>query len=462
MSVTLAPGPIGLEDLAAWTGGELRVRAGSGASAAVSGASIDTRTLQPGELFVPLAGEHTDGHAFLGRAFERGAAAALCLRGPAEALRGTEPGPLVVVADVTAALQAIAARHRARWDGLLIGVTGSAGKTTTKDLVAAALDSDRPTLRTEGNLNNHWGVPLTLLRLSPEHAAAVVEMGMNQPGEIAMLSALSRPQAAVITLVGAAHIELFGSVEAIAREKTALVRALPPGAPVFAGADSPPLMAALAGAPQRVITYGFSPAARMHPRVFEDLGPDGSRLEVDGFPPCHLRLVGRHHAANALAAFAVAREYRLDPARVVVALAAHVPGKARMEVRGISGATLLVDCYNSNPDSARAALQTLERWPSATRRIAVLGDMLELGSQSARLHAEVGASVRGAELWVLGAHAADVAAGAAGQGTTARRFASMSDVQTALREALAPGVVVLLKASRGVALERVLDGLEGD
>ena len=312
--------------------------------------------------------------------------------------------------------------------------------------MAAALASDRATLRTEGNLNNHWGVPLTLLRLSPDHAAAVVEMGMNRPGEIAMLSALSRPQAAVITLVGSAHIEAFGSVEAIAREKTALARALPPQAPVFAGADSPPLLAALAGAKQRVVTYGFSPAAHVRPHRFEDLGPDGSRLEVDGFPPCH----------------AVAREYRLDPARAVAALEAHAPGKGRMEIRSLRGATLLVDCYNSNPDSARAALATLEGWPGATRRIALLGDMLELGDQAARLHAETGAAVRGAELWALGSHAADLAAGAAGQGTPVRTFASMPDVAVALREALGPGVVVLLKASRGVALERVLEGLEGN
>jgi len=222
MSVALAPGAIALADLAAWTGGTLRTPPGIDAAVTVAGASIDTRTLRPGELFVPLPGAKTDGHSFLDAAFAHGAAAALCLRKYSEALRGRVPGPLVAVDDVTAALQSIAVRHRARWNGLLVGVTGSAGKTTTKDLVAAAFQTDRPTLRTEGNLNNHWGVPLTLLRLSPEHAAAVVEMGMNHAGEIAALAAIARPNACVITNAGSAHLENLGSLDAIARYSAAL------------------------------------------------------------------------------------------------------------------------------------------------------------------------------------------------------------------------------------------------
>ena len=458
MNAVLAPGAIALADVVAWCGGELRLPAGADAAGvATRGASIDTRTLEPGALFAALPGERVDGHEFLAAAFARGAAAALVRRERADALRGAEPGPLVAVADVTAALQAVAGRHRRRWDGLLVGVTGSAGKTTTKDLVAAALGAAGPVLATRGNLNNHWGVPLTLLGLSPEHHAAVVEMGMNHPGEIAALAALARPGAAVITMVGAAHIEAFGTVAAIATEKTALARALPAGAPVFAGADSPPLLAALAGAAQRVVTYGLSPAAQVRPRALEGLGADGSRLEVDGFPPCHVRLVGRHQAANALAAFAVAREYGLDPARVVAAIEAYAPVQGRMEIRRAGGATLLVDCYNSSPDAARAALETLATWPGATRRIALLGDMLELGGESARLHAEVGAAVRDAELWAVGRFAPDYAAGAAGRGAAARTFATRDDAAAALREAIAPGVVVLLKASRGVALEQVLE-----
>jgi UDP-N-acetylmuramoyl-tripeptide--D-alanyl-D-alanine ligase len=293
-----------------------------------------------------------------------------------------------------------------------VGVTGSSGKTTTKDLVAAALAADRPTLATRGNLNNHWGVPLTLLEGGGAPGAAVIEMGSNHPGEIEALAAIARPDLAVITNAGTAHLEHYDSLEAIAREKASLAFALPRGGVAFAGADSPRLLAALADAPCRKVTYGLEPSADLRPRRFEDLGPEGSRLEVDGFPPLALSLVGRHQATNALAALGVARELSLDPAATVAALAAYRPSQKRMEVRSAGGATVLVDCYNANPESMRAALETLAAWPHATRRIAVLGDMKELGPQAGALHRETAAGARGVELWVVGEHAADYAAGA--------------------------------------------------
>jgi len=437
-----------LPQVAQLAGGDLRVRSVPGDAAAreawlksgIGGVSIDTRTLAPGDLFVPLPGSHADGHAFLEQAFERGAAAALCDHGHAPPA-GREPGPLVVVDDVTAALMRLGRRYREQWHGLLIAITGSAGKTTTKDLVAAVLATAGPVLKTEGNLNNHWGVPLTLLRLTPEHRAAAVELGTSHAGEIAMLAGLALPGAALITNAGSAHLEGLGSLEAIAREKASLGFALRPGAPLFAGADSPRLIAALAGVQARLVTYG-------------------SRLEVDGFPPIHLKLVGAHQVVNALGALAVARELELDPRAVAEALGAHRPSKGRMEVRRARGATLLVDYYNANPESTAAALETLERWPGAKRRIAVLGDMLELGPEAADLHRVTGARVRAAELWTTGAHAADYAAGARKAKVEARVFDGLEALGAALAPVLAPGVVVLLKASRGVRLERVLDGLE--
>ena len=342
MATAPATPPVTLPLLAQWAGGDLLIRdvprdaaaREARLATAIEGASIDTRTITPGALFVPLAGSHADGHAFLEEAFHRGAGAALCARARYPEWRGREPGPLVLVDDPTIALLAIARRYRERWTGLMLCVTGSAGKTTTKDLVAAALSTAAPTLKTEGNLNNQWGVPLTLLRLT-----------------------------------------------------------------------------------------------------------------------------GRHQVRNALAAIAVARELRLDPAAVVRALEAYVPSKGRMETRTLRGATLLVDCYNANPESTRAAIQTLEAWPGATRRIAVLGDMLELGEAAPRLHRETASTARSAELWLVGAHARDAASGV-GEGVPAPRiFPDLAAVREALREALAPGVVVLLKASRGVALERALDGI---
>ncbi len=456
--------------VAQWSGGDLVVRevpAEPGAREAllrapVEGAAIDTRTLAPGQLFVPLPGSRVDGHAFLEEAFRRGAAAALCARERHADWRGREPGPLIVVDDVTAALGRLAHAFRREWHGLLLCVTGSAGKTTTRDLVAAALGTAGPALKTEGNLNNQWGVPLTLLRLRPEHRAAVVEIATSHPGEIPALAELAGPDAAVITNAGSAHLEGFGTLEAIAREKAALGFALAADRPLFAGAESPLLLAALAGVKARLVTYGLARGAAFRPESVEDLGPEGSRIRVAGFPPLHLRLVGRHQVLNALAALAVARELRLDPAAVVAALEGQRAAKARMEVRRARGATLLVDCYNANPDSTRAALETLAAWPGARRRVAVLGDMLELGLEAAALHRATGARVRGAELWVVGSHAADYAAGAREAGIEARVFADKPAVSAALREALGDGVVVLVKASRGSRLEDVLAGLEGE
>lgn len=467
MNATAAP-LLSLTQLAQFANGDLTVREVPADPVAreaflrsgITGVAIDTRALQPGDLFVPLPGSRVDGHAFLDEAFARGAAAALCARAIYPMIRDVPLGPLVVVDDVTGALQRLAARVRETWPGLLIGVTGSAGKTTTKDLLAAAFGSAAPTLATRGNLNNHWGVPLTLLELRPEHRVAVIEMAMSNAGEIAALARLASPAAAVITNAGTAHLEGLGSLEAIAKEKASLAWALKGGGVTFAGADSPRLLDALRGAPSRVVTYGFAKHADVRPDAVEELGERGVRFTVEGFPPIHLRLVGRHQVQNALAAIAVAREYRLDPKAVADALGAYHAPKQRMEVKHARGATLLVDCYNANPDSTRAALETLAGWPDATRRLAVLGDMLELGESAALLHRQTGAHVKDAELWAVGAHSDDYAAGGTRAGVRTRTFADKPALAAALAQALAPGVVVLLKASRGAALEEVLTGLE--
>jgi UDP-N-acetylmuramoyl-tripeptide--D-alanyl-D-alanine ligase len=248
----------------------------------------------------------------------------------------------------------------------------------------------------------------------------------------------------------------MGSLEAIAKEKASLAWALRRGAPAFIGADSPRLVAAVQGAPARIVTYGLAKGADVRAALVLDRGDAGTRFEVAGFPPVELKLIGMHQVSNALAALAVAREQRLDPAAVVAALSAHRPLKGRMQVQHASGATLLVDHYNANPDSMRAALATLAGWPRASRRIAVLGDMKELGETAARLHREVGEAVRAAELWAVGAHAADYAAGARAAGANVRTFPDKPAVAAALREQLGPGVVILFKASRGAALEDVL------
>lgn len=458
---------ISLVQLAQWAKGDLVVKTvpeGPVAREAfllsgIRGASLDTRTIEPGMLFVPLPGSQVDGHAFLDEAFARGAGAALCARTVYPHIAHHDLGPLVLVNDVTQGLQDLAGKLREYWPGLVVGITGSAGKTTTKELVASVFSTWAPTLRTQGNLNNHWGVPLTLLALRAEHQVAIVEIAMSHPGEIAALAKLASPRAAIVTNAGSAHLEGVGSLEGIAHEKAALVRALPKGAPAFVSADSPRLLEAVRGTSAQLVTYGFAPGADVRPERWQDLGAEGSRFEVRGFPPVHLRLVGRHQVQNALAALAVARWWKLDAEKVTAALEAHRPLKGRMEVKRSAGATLLVDCYNANPDSTAAALATLATWPGASRRIAVLGDMLELGETAAGLHREAGEQVRGAELWTVGAHAGDYADGAGRAGASVRVFEDKPAVAAALAAALAPGVVVLVKASRGAALEQVLDGL---
>ncbi len=456
-----------LPQLAAWTGGDLVVRevpaSPTGREAllrsGIGGASIDTRTLVPGDLFVPLRGSRADGHAFIARAFEVGAAAAMCERASYGALRGREPGPLVLVDDATAALQRLGARWREGWSGELVAVTGSNGKTTTKDMVAAVLATRYATLKSEGSLNNHWGVPLTLLRLRPEHQAAVLELGMNHAGEISALAAVARPDAGVITNAGEAHLEHLGSREAVAAAKAELGFALPPEAPLFVNGDQPHLLAALRGARCRLLTFGFSPGVGLRARAAEELGAEGLRLEVEGFPPVRLRLVGRHHAYSALAALAVARALELEPESCGRALEALRGAPLRMEIRGWNGGTLILDCYNANPSATRAALGTLAAWPGAARRIAVLGDMLELGPDSERLHRETGAAARGAEVWAVGRFAQEYAQGARAAGLDARVFADKAELGVELRAALGPGVVALLKASRAARLEEALDAL---
>ncbi len=265
----------------------------------------------------------------------------------------------------------------------------------------------------------------------------------------------------MITNAGSAHLEHLGSLEAIAREKASVAAHLKPGELVFAGADSPRLIAALAGVSARLVTFGLGEDADVHPRVLEPLGEAGTRIAVDGFPSFVLPRPGTHLVINALGALAVARSFGVDPAAAVAALAAVKPEKGRMEVRHARGATLIVDCYNANPESTAAALATLELWPAATRRIAALGDMLELGDQAPRLHAETGARAGAStEVWAAGAFAADWVRGAAGAQRTARAFASREELRDALQAALAPGVVALVKASRGARFETLLEGLE--
>jgi UDP-N-acetylmuramoyl-tripeptide--D-alanyl-D-alanine ligase len=382
---------------ALWTWDEL-VRAAAGtadgaAEAPVTGFSIDTRSIAPGEVFVALR-DQRDGHDFVASAFERGAAAALVERGYE---RKAGDGALIRVGDTLEGLRAIARAARARTNARIVAVTGSVGKTGTKDALRACLSRLGSTHAAEKSFNNHWGVPLTLARMPADATYGVFEIGMNHAGEIEPLSKLVRPHVAIITTVEPVHLEFFSSVEAIAEAKAEIFAGLEPGGTAILNRDNPHFALLAARAREhsaRIVSFGRHEDADVRPRVWE-LGPAGSDIEVDiGGKRVAYRIgaPGAHLALNSLAVVAALDALGADVQAAVAALADIQAAKgrgARLEVALDGGAILLIDeSYNANPASMRSALAAMATVPRATnpRRIAVLGDMLELGTESVRLH----------------------------------------------------------------------------
>ncbi len=350
---------------------------------AISGISIDSRTLRPGELFIALAGE-TDGHAHVASALERGAAAAMVHdTGPLPAaLRGD--ARLLHVPDTFAALHALGRAGRDRFRGRVVAVTGSVGKTTTKEMLRAALSALGPTHAAQASHNNHWGVPLTLARLPEGDAFCVCEVGMNHAGEIAPLAALVRPDVAIVTTVAATHIGHMGSLDAIAREKASLFGALCPGGTALFPADAPGvdrLHAAARAVAARIVRFGDGAEARLEALTLDADGSTATAILPGATVPLRLCAPGRHMADNALACLAAVAALGADPARAANALAGFRPGDGRGALRPIlhGAAALLDESYNASGASVRAALSVLHLLP-ARRRVAVLGDMLELGA----------------------------------------------------------------------------------
>jgi UDP-N-acetylmuramoyl-tripeptide--D-alanyl-D-alanine ligase len=422
----------------------------------------DTRTLQPGDLFVALRGERFDGHDYLAQARAGGAVAALAERGLAAAgLPGLEVGDSLV------GLQRLSQAWRARFDLPLVAVTGSNGKTTVTQMIASILRAwqGEAALATRGNLNNHIGVPLTLLALRPAHRAAVVELGMNHPGEIAELAALAQPTVALVNNAQREHQEFMKSVEAVARENGAVLTALPAdGTAVYPADDAhAPLWAALAGARRR-ITFGLGPGADVGAQArwsVRDAAP-GWQLELHtpaGAAPVWLRVAGEHNVRNALAATACALAAGAPPAAVVQGLQDFEPVKGRSQVRTLrGGATLIDDTYNANPDSVRAAIDVLAGLPAP--RWLVLGDMGEVGGEGPRFHAEVGAYARerGVDaLWTAGAACAEAARAF---GAAARHHERVEALVDAVVLAPPPFASVVVKGSRFMRMERVVEALQ--
>jgi len=443
-----------LEQIAEWTGGEL-VR--GSAQAVVTRVSTDSREDLAGALFVPLAGERFDAHAFIPQALAQGAVAALTVRSGAPA----DAGALIAVDDPLAALQRLAARYRESMPALVaVGVTGSNGKTSTKDFLAGVLARKFKVHATKGNLNNHIGVPLTLLGLEPDHTAGIFEMGMNHFGEIAPLAAMVRPEVAVVTNIGTAHIEFLGSREGIAQEKGALVEAVGAHGVVVLNADDDMTPALAARASARVVTAGISAGEVRAGRVE---GPSFDLL-IPGAAPVRVRLPvpGRHMINNALLAAAVGWRLGLEPGEIRAGLEASRLHGGRLQFREAGGLHFLDDSYNANPDSMKAALRTLREQPVAGRRIAVLGRMGELGPHAEAGHRAVGlaAATEGVDfLLTIGEGEAKLMHESFGDAGRSRWCANHEEAVSWLRSEAAAEDLVLLKGSRSAAMERVLAGL---
>jgi UDP-N-acetylmuramoyl-tripeptide--D-alanyl-D-alanine ligase len=430
--------------------------------ATFSGFAIDSRVLEPGECFVALDAAR-DGHDYVSDAFRRGARVALVAR----VVEHPAGHALVVVDDPLVALGRAAAHARRAWSDevIVVGITGSAGKTATKDLTAAALSGSRRVHASPGSFNNEAGLPLTLLSAPPRTEVVVAEMGARFPGNIADLCAIARPQVGLITHVGLAHAEHLGGPEGILATKGALVEALPVSGTAVLNADDDATSALAKRTSARVITVGSTSGADVVVRdlvVDEVLRPRFVLESPWGSVDVALSVRGVHQAANAAMAAAVALVLGVAPADVAAGLAAAHTAAWRMElVTSARGITVLNDAYNASPSSMRAALQSFGELP-ARRRIAVLGDMLELGAHAAAAHAEIGelAAAVGVDLLVaVGPHSALAAAHAARAGVVALTAADPDEAYALVAERVRPGDAVLVKASRAVGLEVVADAL---
>lgn len=442
------------ESLMTWTGEEIARAVGAAPLAhGILAGSVctDSRRLAHGCLFVALRGATFDGHAFAAAALAQGAAAVLVDHRPA----GVDADRALVVPDTLRALGDLAAFTRRRWGGRVAAITGSNGKTTTKELLAAICEQAWPgrVLKTRGNENNLVGLPLTVFRLSGGEAAAVLEMGMNAFGEIARLTEIAAPDVGVITNVGPAHLEGVGSLDGVQRAKGELFAGMPAQGTIAVNMDDPRVVAAAAAFAGRRVEFGAGRAVRAE--AIDDRGVDGVafRLHVDAAAAAvRLRAAGRHNVANALGAAAAAHALGIDLAAIAAGLAAAEPPKMRMQVVRLgNGVTVINDAYNANPGSTMAALDAVGRLPG--RAVAALGEMRELGAESAALHAAVGAhAVAAGVAWVLavGPGAEPIAEGARRAGAAAVDVCADAAAAAALLAARwQAGDTILVKGSRG-------------
>jgi len=453
-----------LADIATAVGGDLS--ANTDPDTVVTGVSIDSRSVTTGDLFIALPGERADGNAYAEQALSAGAAGVLGQR--------ADFAGAVIVEDTQEALGLLAAAvHRRLPDLVTVGMTGSSGKTSTKDLLAAVLSDAAPTVAPAGSANNELGMPLTILSCTPQTRYLVLEMGARGVGHIAYLCSIATPSVGIELNVGSSHVGEFGSREAIAKAKSELVRALDSGSVAVLNADDPLVMAMAKQTPARIVTFGESAHAdvRISDVTLDELARPRFTLTCDGQSAAvSLRFAGEHMAANAAAAAAAAINVGIPLADVARSLTTAEPrSRWRMEIHQTdAGVTIINDAYNANPESVRAALKALVAMKVPGRTWAVLGEMLELGEESTELHDAIGRLAVRLDvnrLVAVGSGARPIHLGAAHEGSWGDESAWVEDPQAALallREQLAPGDVVLVKASRSIGLEQIAEGLLGD
>jgi UDP-N-acetylmuramoyl-tripeptide--D-alanyl-D-alanine ligase len=427
--------------------------------------SIDSRTIGPGQLFFAVKGERLDGHDYVEAALEEGAAAAVVRKDQLH--RYSDKTKLLAVDDTLVALQTLATAVRKLWGKPLVGVTGSAGKTTTKEAIAHVLSARFRVLKSEGNFNNHFGLPLMLLKLEPEHDVAVIEMGMSHAGEIRALARIAQPEIGVVTNVAPVHLEFFDSIADIARAKYELIESLPPGGTAVLNADDEYVAQFGRDFKGKVVTYGTRAIhADVRAEHVQARGAEGSEFDVvvaGGREHARLPLVGEHNILNALAAVAVGLARGLKLAEAVAALATLAPADKRGQVVQLGNITVINDCYNSNPTALRAMVDALAAM-NAERRIVVAGEMLELGLAGDELHRTAGQHIGGKKaekkidvlIGVRGLAQAMVD-GARNAGVHAEFVNTPEEAGEWLAREARDGDVVLLKASRGVKLEKALE-----
>lgn len=428
----------------------------------VTGVSTDTRAIAGGDMYFAIRGEQHDGHDYVDDALKKDAACAVV----SELDRIEKPllrlGRVVQVPDTVAALGRLASWYRRQFAAQVIAVAGSNGKTTTKDLIAAVLGVKFPGRAAKASFNNHIGVPLTLLSVDAADEFVVVEIGTNHPGEVAALGRIAEPDMAVVTGIGEEHLEFFGDLAGVAREEFALLSCMAPRA--FAAVEA----GAAALAPTRslggvtLLKYGLCEDADLRATDLRATR-QGYRFRINDRTEYALPLLGRHNVVNALAAIAVAMRFRMSPEDIAEGLSRAKPPRMRLEPMTIGDVTVINDAYNANPSSMRAALDVVDDLVATGRKVLILGDMRELGEQSARCHQALGADAGRSTAHVViavGASARIVTDGAAASAGTTKRIYAFPTVEAAAEKIgalIAPGDLVLLKASRGVRIERLLD-----